>query len=276
MISNGHENDVMKADNEPSSIETLLEIMRALRDPDTGCPWDQVQNFSTIAPYTIEEAYEVADAINRREMGDLCDELGDLLLQVVYHAQMAEEQGYFGFTQVLKAICEKMIRRHPHVFGNQEELKAGKKDWEYMKSLERQEKGEIEDLSALAHIAHGLPPLVRARKLQKKAAKVGFDWPSIDGVVAKLQEEVIELNQAVELNNIDSIEDEMGDVLFSVVNLCRHANVDAEIALQKANHKFEARFRCVEKLASQQNKKLSELEEKQLDELWNQAKARLS
>ena len=255
------------------TVSDLLDIMQQLRDPDTGCSWDQVQTFQTIVPYTIEEAYEVADAISRSDMPDLCDELGDLLLQVVYHAQMAREQGSFVFEDVVNAICEKMLRRHPHVFGNEKEIARGKQDWELFKQQERLAKGKLEDSSAIANIAQGLPPLLRARKIQKKAAKVGFDWSAITPVIEKLREELDELE--TELSNSGDqqcIEDEIGDVLFSVINVCRHVNVDADVALQKANTKFEQRFRCMEELIKQQDDNFLSLTESQLDDYWGQAK----
>jgi ATP diphosphatase len=256
------------------SIDNLLEIMQALRNPQTGCSWDTAQTFETIIPYTIEEAYEVAEAIARNDMSDLCDELGDLLLQVVYHAQIATEQNHFSFDDVVTAICEKMIRRHPHVFGSDEQIKHGKKDWEEFKQQERAEKSKCgEDTSVLANVDVGLPPLVRARKLQKKAAKVNFDWPDIDGVLAKLQEEFDELEEAVKKNEGNAhIEEEIGDILFSVINFCRHVGIDADIALQKSNSKFENRFRMLEDLSKQQSQQLGCLSEKELDALWEQAK----
>ena len=258
------------------SIVDLLDIMQSLRDPETGCSWDKVQNFHTIAPYTIEEAYEVAEAISRNDMPDLCDELGDLLLQVVYHSQMAKEQGDFVFDDVVGAICSKMRRRHPHVFGTEEEIKRGKQDWERFKQQERLAKGEQHDDSAIANVATGLPPLLRARKLQKKAAKVNFDWPDMIGVIEKLKEELCELEQAIAGNQgQDQVENEIGDILFSVVNVCRHAKVDADIALQKANAKFEQRFRLMEALVNQQGQTLEALSQNELDEYWNQIKQQL-
>lgn len=257
---------------ESYSVNDLLHIMCALRDPETGCSWDQKQNFKTIAPYTIEEAYEVSDAITRNDMEDLCDELGDLLLQVVYHAQMAKEADQFSFDDVVNAVCNKMVRRHPHVFGSDEGLKLGKQDWELIKKQERLEKGE-NDHSALANISVGLASLVRARKLQKKAAKLNFDWPSYHGVLGKLQEEIDELKEAIEFNQSDSIEDEMGDVLFSTVNLCRHMKVDADVALQRANTKFETRFRSLEKIVSEQGNDMASLSIDELEVLWHQAKS---
>ena len=256
------------------SISDLLEIMRALRNPQTGCSWDKVQTFETIIPYTIEEAYEVSDAIARNDMHDLCDELGDLLLQVVYHTQMAQEENRFSFDDVVSAICEKMVRRHPHVFGTHEQVQQGKQDWEQFKQQERLSKGIVEeDSSALANVAEGLPPLIKARKLQKKAAKVKFDWSDVADVIAKLKEEVGELEQSITMKQGDArVEEEMGDVLFSVVNLCRHVSVDADVALQKSNSKFERRFRLVEDLVNEQGKKMTDLEEDELDQCWRRAK----
>lgn len=260
-------------------IEELLSIMRALRDPASGCPWDQKQTFSTIAPYTVEEAYEVADAIAREDFEELCDELGDLLLQVVYHAEMAAELDQFSFTDVVQSICNKMIRRHPHVFAA--DTYAGKgnleQDWEHIKQQERVAKNSAgEDESALANVAPGLPPLIRARKLQKKAARVNFDWSDATLVLAKIQEELNELNAAVNMKQGHAhIEEEIGDLLFSVVNVCRHMSVDAELAMQKANTKFEARFRMVESIAQERNQNLVDLTEEELDNLWEQAKLRI-
>ena len=260
------------------SINDLLEIMQALRDPQRGCSWDKVQTFDTIVPYTLEEAYEVAEAIARNDMQDLCDELGDLLLQVVYHAQMAKEANHFTFDHVVMAVCEKMTRRHPHVFGSDIQLEQGKQDWEYLKHQERLASGRpINDSSALANVAQGLPSFIRACKLQKKAAKVNFDWSEVESVVAKVKEEVAELEQAINLQQGKiRIEDEMGDVFFSLINLCRHVNVDADVALQKSNAKFEQRFRLVEELVLKQGQQMAGLEEKQLDFYWEQAKKILS
>ncbi|MDW3095310.1 MAG: nucleoside triphosphate pyrophosphohydrolase [Gammaproteobacteria bacterium] len=260
------------------SINNLLGIMRALRDPQTGCSWDKVQTFETIVPYTIEEAYEVAEAISRNDMDDLCDELGDLLLQVVYHAQIAQEKNQFSFDDVVNAICEKMLRRHPHVFGSDVEVLQGKQDWEQFKQQERLVRGKTEeDSSVLANVAEGLPPLIRARKLQKKAAKVNFDWSDVAGVIAKLKEEVGELEQSIKMEQGSvRVEEEMGDVLFSVVNLCRHVSVDADVVLQKSNSKFESRFRLVEYLVSEQGKNMTDLKENELDQCWRQAKKMLS
>ena len=218
----------------------LLAVMAALRDPATGCPWDQVQRFDTIAPYTIEEAYEVADAIARHDMLALPDELGDLLFQVVYHAQMAEEAGLFGFADVARAITDKMIRRHPHVFPSEASAAVG---WEAHKVLERQARQEH---GALAGVAAGLPALRRALKLTARAGRVGFDWADVDQVLAKLEEEVAEVR--AELPNADParLADEVGDVLFVVANLARKLGLDPEACLQQANEKFSRRFNAVE------------------------------
>src|SRR5210317_598702 len=204
-----------------TSIEKLLEVMRALRDPKTGCPWDLEQNFSTIAPYTIEEAYEVADAIEREDFDELRSELGDLLFQVVFYAQIATEKGYFEFDDVVNGITEKMIRRHPHVFGSEEEREAGKVDgsWEQIKELER---ARDPDDSALAGVTRALPALKRAEKLGKRAGRVGFDWPDRIGAQEKIVEELGELEDAVGTREASEMEDELGDVLFAVVNLARH------------------------------------------------------
>jgi ATP diphosphatase len=257
-----------------SSIEKLLDVMRQLRDPETGCAWDIEQTFETIAPYTIEEAYEVADAIERNDLSDLQDELGDLLLQVVFHAQMASEQGSFAFDDVVNSIVDKMVRRHPHVFGdakfaNEAELKAS---WEASKAAERA--GKSEDTSALADIAVALPALKRADKIQKRAARVGFDWPDVAPVWDKLQEETHEVQEALANDDAAAVQDEIGDLLFTVVNLARHVNVDAETALVAANNKFEKRFRQVEQLASKQQDVLSELSLSELDALWDKAKSK--
>ena len=219
-------------------LERLREIMRRLRDPASGCEWDTVQTFETIAPYTIEEAYEVADAIARKDMDALADELGDLQLQVVFHAQMAEEAGAFTLEDVLGRICDKMERRHPHIFGDAEQ--GGHHLWEMIKAEER---AENPDKSALAGVALALPALERAAKLQRRAARVGFDWPDATGPRNKIDEELAEL--AAETEH-DRKLDELGDLLFAVVNLARHLNVEPETALREANRKFEQRFRAIE------------------------------
>jgi ATP diphosphatase len=219
-------------------LERLIEIMRRLRDPVSGCEWDSVQSFETIAPYTIEEAYEVADAIARNDMDALADELGDLQLQVVFHAQMAEDAGLFTLSDVIERICEKMERRHPHIFGDAEH--GGHHLWEIIKAEER---AANPDKSALAGVALALPALERAAKLQRRAARVGFDWPDVSGPRAKIDEELAELD--AERNHNRRL-DELGDLLFAVVNLARHLNIEPEAALREANRKFEQRFRSIE------------------------------
>lgn len=219
------------------TMERLVEIMARLRDPITGCEWDCAQDFATIAPYTIEEAYEVADAIARGDMADLKDELGDLLLQVIFHSRMAEEAGLFALSDVATTISDKMERRHPHIFGDATE--GGHYLWEQIKADERAAKGEA---STLDGVAIGLPALLRAEKLQKRAARTGFDWPDADGPRAKVIEEIAEIDAAA----IEQREEEVGDLLFSVVNWARHLGVDPEAALRVANAKFEARFKAME------------------------------
>ena len=262
-------------------ISDLLDIMAALRDPKTGCPWDVEQTFATIAPYTIEEAYEVADAIDRGDLGDLKDELGDLLLQVVFHARMAQEQGAFAFADVVAAICDKMTRRHPHVFGNAdvEDVEAQTRAWDEHKRAERAARGDS-DASALAGISRGLPEWQRAVKLQHKAAKVGFDWPGPAPVIEKLHEEIEEVRAefaAVAASPDDAaardrLEDEIGDILFVCANLARHAKVDFGAALRRANHKFERRFRAMEALAAADGGLAGQTLQAQ-DRYWDRAKA---
>lgn len=257
-----------------SSIKKLLEVMRDLRNPETGCPWDVEQDFSTIAPYTIEEAYEVADAIEREDFDELRSELGDLLFQVVFYAQMASEKGYFDFEDVVGGISDKMIRRHPHVFGSSEERATGKVDgsWEQIKE---QERASHEDESALAGVAKALPALIRAQKLGKRAGRVGFDWPDTQGVKLKIQEELGELEEAVGSRDSANIEEELGDVLFAVVNLARHHDVDPEKALTAANHKFERRFRAMEADMEVEGRELQELSLESLEQHWRKAKGRV-
>lgn len=240
------------------AIERLLQIMVRLRDPEKGCPWDIEQSFATIAPYTIEEAYEVEDAIAQQDYKALKDELGDLLFQVVFHAQIAEDANIFRFDDVVAAICDKMIRRHPHVFGTEE-----KPDWETLKAAER---GEQADSSSMAGVARGLPALMRAEKLQKRAARVGFDWPDAGGSRAKIDEELREVEEA---ETDDHREDEIGDLLFATVNWARQLGIDPEVALRRANGKFETRFRAMEALAKEDFRGLS-LEQKEA--LWQQVK----
>ncbi|MEM7407787.1 MAG: nucleoside triphosphate pyrophosphohydrolase [Pseudomonadota bacterium] len=250
-------------------ITALLEVMRRLRDPDGGCPWDLEQDFASVAPYTVEEAYEVADAIARQDMADLADELGDLLLQVVFHAQMAREAGHFSFDDVVAAIVDKMIRRHPHVFGSDAVVDAAAQTeaWEAIKAAER--RAQFDDKSALAGVARGLAPLTRAAKLQRRAARVGFDWPDVAGPLAKLTEETAELEAAAAELDRDAMESELGDLLFSCVNVARHLEIDPGRALAGASARFEARFRHMESRATAA---LETLDELALDALWEQAK----
>src|SRR3954453_6430258 len=241
------------------ALERLVDIMRRLRDPVSGCEWDSVQTFDTIAPYTIEEAYEVADAIARKDMEALADELGDLQLQVVFHAQMAEEAGLFTLEDVLARICDKMERRHPHIFGDAEH--GGHHLWEIIKAEER---SSNPDKSALAGVALALPALERAAKLQRRAARVGFDWTDVSGPRAKIDEELAELDAE---SDHDRMLEELGDLLFAVVNLARHLNIEAEAALREANAKFERRFRAIEEAPGFAGLSLDEKEE-----LWDAAK----
>lgn len=256
------------------TIDDLLRIMATLRDPEHGCPWDLEQDFDTIAPYTIEEAYEVADAIDRRDYAALCDELGDLLLQVVFHARMAEEAKHFDFSDVVGAICRKMVARHPHVFADAsfdsaEEQTAA---WEAIKAEERKARGE-QDTSALAGISRGMPEWQRALKLQQRAARVGFDWPSVDPVFEKLHEELDEVRAEFAAGDAERLTDEIGDVLFVCVNLARHAKVDVSRALRQANAKFERRFRRMEALSAEAGETLAGKPLAEQDALWDRAKA---
>jgi ATP diphosphatase len=252
-------------------MERLLNIMRRLRDPDTGCPWDVAQSFETIAPYTIEEAYEVADAIRRGDAEDLRDELGDLLLQVVFHAQMADEKGWFGFADVADGISEKMERRHPHVFGDAdiETAEAQTVAWEAQKAEERRARGQH---SLMDGVAAGLPEWMRAKKLQKRAAEAGFDWPGPEPVLDKLDEERGELAEALATGDAETIEEELGDFLFAVVNLARKLRLDPGVALRGANAKFEARFRAMEDLAGGVDA-FSALDLEAQEMLWQRVKA---
>ena len=258
-----------------SRIDALIAIMARLRDPEDGCPWDLEQDFSTIAPYTIEEAYEVADAIEQGDMAELRDELGDLLFQVAFHARMAEEQDAFAFGDVVRAICEKMIRRHPHVFGDEEQRDAGavKGRWEDIKAAERAEKPR-KPASILDDVPLSLPALARAVKLQNRAARVGFDWPDTSHVIDKLNEEMLELSAEVAKGgDADRLEDEMGDLLFVYANLARHMKIDPEKALRRANTKFRRRFGRIEEKLAAQGRKPEDSTLEEMDALWDEAKA---
>ncbi|MFZ5638197.1 MAG: nucleoside triphosphate pyrophosphohydrolase [Pseudomonadota bacterium] len=272
------------SDVDTAAIQRLLAIMARLRDPQSGCPWDVKQTFATIAPYTVEEAYEVADAIDRHDLDDLKDELGDLLFQVVFHARMAEEQGAFAFVDVVAAISDKMERRHPHVFAGMSiaDSDALNAMWDAEKKRERLAKhGDGADASALAGVARGLPEWQRAVKLQKKAATVGFDWPGPAPVIEKLKEELDEVQAEFDALASapgdaaarDRLEDELGDLLFVAANLARHAKVDPGAALRRANHKFERRFRTMEALAAADGVRLADLPLEAQDAYWNRAKA---
>jgi ATP diphosphatase len=233
-------------------IDTLLDIMARLRDPERGCPWDREQDFATIAPYTIEEAYEVADAIERADMAALKDELGDLLLQVVFHARIAEEAGHFAFDDVANAISDKMIRRHPHVFGDVKiaSVAAQNEAWEAHKAAERQASGGND--SVLDGVALAFPALLRAGKLSRRAARIGFDWPDAHGVIAKIDEEVAEIKAELDAGaGKDRFEDEIGDLLFAAASLARKLDIEPETALRRATAKFERRFRRIERLAAE-------------------------
>ena len=250
-----------------AGIERLIEIMARLRAPD-GCPWDKVQDFRSIAPYTIEEACEVAEAIERGDRGALQDELGDLLLQVVYHARMAEEEGSFAFADVVRSICAKMVGRHPHVFGDGERLARPEDvDWEGLKAAERAEKGETRD-SALDGVPVTLSGLTRALKLTKRAATVGFDWTDPQDVLAKLVEETAELMDEIGTGDASRIEEEYGDLIFVMVNLARHLGVDPESALRRANGKFERRFRAIETALKAEGRTTAEASLEEMEALW--------
>jgi MazG family protein len=256
------------------SIQKLLEVMVRLRDPRDGCPWDREQDFASIAPYTIEEAYEVADAIARQDWADLRDELGDLLFQVVFYARMAEEAGYFDFEAIATSISDKLLRRHPHVFGDSGQRAAGHEagSWARIKAEER---AAHNDQSAVAGVAMALPALKRAQKLGKRAAAVGFDWPGRDGVRRKIGEELGELEAAVGARNPRRVKEEFGDALFAMVNLARHVGVDAETALAAANVKFERRFRDMERTIIAAGGELGEMSLDSLEDEWQAAKKRV-
>ena len=256
-------------------IGRLLEIMAALRTPKTGCPWDLEQNFATIVPYTLEEAYEVADAIARSNLADLEDELGDLLLQVVFHARMAEEQGAFDFGDVVEAITAKLIRRHPHVFGDAraKDPQAVKGLWEEIKAQEKAARGRPADGGTLAGVPIALPALTRALKLQAKASQVGFDWNDPHAVLRKIREEADEIEAALDADGADAAA-EVGDLFFAVVNLARHLHADPEAVLRQTNRKFERRFSSIERALSAQGKAPQDATLTEMDALWEETKAR--
>jgi nucleoside triphosphate diphosphatase len=261
-------------------IQRLLEIMAALRTPGSGCPWDLEQTFATIAPYTIEEAHEVADAIARNDLDDLRDELGDLLLQVVFHARMAEEASAFDFAAVVQSVTEKLIRRHPHVFGDTRNLtpQEVKGLWDKIKAEEREERrqrrgGADAQTGALSGLPASLPPLIRALKLQQKASKVGFDWNDPKAVLEKIREETNEAEAAIGGGDRDAAAAEIGDLMFALVNLARHLDVDPETALRQTNLKFERRFAAIEAALLSRGKKPGDVTLSELDALWDEAKA---
>ncbi|WP_417833825.1 nucleoside triphosphate pyrophosphohydrolase [Thalassospira xiamenensis] len=266
------------ANHNSKAINALLDVMARLRDPDGGCPWDLEQNFATIAPYTIEEAYEVADAIAQNDMSELREELGDLLLQVVFHSQMATEEGHFTFEDVANSIVSKMIDRHPHVFGDGDAITTDgvNQTWEKIKAEERAQKAETKGQqrhSALDGVASALPALMRAEKLTKRAARVGFDWQSTDEVFDKLHEEIGELQAELTENpDQDRIEDELGDMLFVMANLSRKLGVDPEVALRRANHKFTRRFHFIENELARDGRSAGQSDLEEMDALWNAAK----
>jgi ATP diphosphatase len=262
-------------------ISRLLDIMAQLRTPGTGCPWDLEQNFATIAPYTIEEAYEVVDAIARGDLDDLCDELGDLLLQVVFHARMAEEQNAFAFGDVVDAICRKMVRRHPHVFADKDgrltpsDVKGA---WDRIKAEEKAERAarrpleEAAEKSLLSGVKAGQPALTRAMELQRKAASVGFDWNDPRAVLHKIREEADEIEAALDRGDAGELADETGDLLFALVNLARHTGIDPELALRGTNAKFERRFGYIEHTLAGRGRSLESASLAEMDALWNEAK----
>ncbi|MEL6959478.1 MAG: nucleoside triphosphate pyrophosphohydrolase [Pseudomonadota bacterium] len=265
--------DMIHATEDADQMDRLLAIMAALRDPDTGCPWDKVQSFKTIAPYTIEEAYEVADAIDRGDLSDLKGELGDLLFQSVYHAQMASEMGAFTFADVARSMSDKMVARHPHVFGDESGDKTADQqsaDWEKIKAAERAGRAEGRTLDG---VAVGLPALLRALKLQKRAARVGFDWPDVGHVIDKIAEEAREVVEARDTLSQDEVTEEVGDLLFVVANLARHLNVDPEDALRRANAKFQRRFEAIEDALAKEGRTPSDSDLAEMDALWDAAKA---
>lgn len=264
----------MTADKE-TPIDALIAVMERLRDPHTGCPWDQVQNFESIAPYTIEEAYEVADAIRTGDMAGLREELGDLLLQVVYHAQMAKEQSLFNFNDVARDITDKMIARHPHVFGSSSAQTPDDVNllWDAQKDQEKRKSGKIKD-SILDDVPLALPAIMRAQKLQKRAARVGFEWEKAEDVLSKLEEEIAEIRAAIAAKKPAEIQEELGDMLFCVVNFGRMLEVDCEQALRQTNDKFERRFKGIERELKAINKPIEDATLDEMEALWVQEKNR--
>ena len=263
-------------------ITRLIEIMAQLRTPVTGCPWDLEQNFATIAPYTIEEAYEVADAIVRNDLEDLKEELGDLLLQVVYHARMAEEQNAFNFGEVVETICRKMIRRHPHVFADKDgniQPAGVKSQWERIKAEEKAERAarrpsQEASNSLLSNIKAGQPALTRAMELQRKASTVGFDWNDPRAVLRKIREEADEIEAALDHGDSEELAEETGDLMFALVNLARHVGANPEMALRGTNAKFERRFGYIERALTSQGRSLEAATLEEMDALWNEAKGK--
>ena len=263
--------------NNHSELSRLLNIMQQLRDPETGCPWDQKQDFASIVPHTIEETFEVAEAILSGNMADIKDELGDLLFQIVFYAQLAKEQGSFEFEDIAQAISDKLVRRHPHVFQTSEAKTDDQLNlqWEQIKQQERDMAGKPADKSALANIPKGMTPLLRAQKIQKSCAKVGFDWTELPPVVDKVHEEIEEVLAEVNAStpNQQAVEEEIGDLLFAVVNLARHTSVNAETALIKANQKFEKRFRQVELIIDKQGLSMETASLEQMEAAWQKIKS---
>jgi len=253
------------------AISRLLLVMDRLRDPETGCPWDREQDFRSIAPYTVEEAHEVADAIERGDLEHLKDELGDLLFQVVFHARLGAEIGAFDFDEVAGAVADKLIRRHPHVFGGGARLNAAQQteNWESIKAAERARAGLTSHIDG---VSAGLPPLRRAVKLQKRAGRAGFDWPDAAPVMAKIREELAELEHEMQHGDRDALEDELGDVMFAVANLARKLELDADAALRRTNLKFETRFRAMETLARERGSKFEDLDLDAQEKLWQEVK----
>ncbi|WP_193164616.1 nucleoside triphosphate pyrophosphohydrolase [Microbulbifer hainanensis] len=265
---------------EKYTVEDLLHLMAQLRNPEGGCPWDLKQSFASIVPSTIEEAYEVAEAIEQEDFGHLNEELGDLLFQVIFYAQLGREQGHFDFSGIVDTLVRKLLRRHPHVFpsgqlygdnrGEAIDEARVKQNWETIKEAERGAKGEPR---ALDGVALGLPGLTRAAKLQKRAARVGFDWPTVDGVLVKIEEEIAELREAIAAGDSDHMREELGDLLFSCVNAARHLKVDPESALRDCNRKFERRFNTVEAALGAEGRKPADASLEELDRLWERAKS---